>query len=56
MVNCILSDLSHVVGMFPDLLPSKLRNSFEYPDKLPQLHGNDLDRALLALIDYLKVV
>lgn len=53
---CNIPDVSHVVGLIPDLLPSKLRNSLEYPEKIPSLQGTDHVKALRALADYLEEV
>lgn len=47
------TDPSHVIGLFPDLLPMDYRNQLEYPDKLPDLEGIELENGLLALIEYL---
>ena len=49
-------DPSHVVGLFPSLLPQGYRNQLEYPDKLPELGGGELERGILALIEYLTEV
>ncbi|KAL4237859.1 Vam6/Vps39-like protein [Mactra antiquata] len=46
-------DPSHVIGMFPDLLPSTLKNSIEYPEKIPTLHDPYLTKALSDLVEYL---
>lgn len=50
------TDASHVIGLFPELLPQDYRNQLEYPDKLPVLEGIDLENGLLALIEYLTQV
>ena len=55
MCVCAL-DPSHVVGLFPSLLPQGYRNQLEYPDKLPELGGGELERGILALIEYLTEV
>lgn len=47
------TDPSHVIGLFPDLLPEVYRNSLEYPDKLPTLQGTELESGLFALNEYL---
>ncbi|XP_064600177.1 vam6/Vps39-like protein [Liolophura sinensis] len=47
------TDASHVIGLYPNLLPQDYRNQLEYPDKLPDLEGGELEKGLLALIDYL---
>ena len=51
-----LSDPSHVIGLYPNLLPQDFRNQLEYPDKLPELEGVELEKGLLALINYLTQV
>ncbi|XP_053398739.1 vam6/Vps39-like protein [Mercenaria mercenaria] len=48
------TDPSHVIGMYPELLPSKLSNSLVYPEKIPNLHGRDLEKALSELVQYLQ--
>ncbi|XP_071079249.1 vam6/Vps39-like protein isoform X1 [Haliotis cracherodii] len=47
------TDPSHVIGLYPNLLPQDFRNQLEYPDRLPDLEGGELEKGLLALIDYL---
>ncbi|KAK3093225.1 hypothetical protein FSP39_012933 [Pinctada imbricata] len=47
------TDPSHVIGLYPNLLPQEYRNKLEYPEKPPDLEGGDLEKALLALQDYL---
>ncbi|CAH1791977.1 unnamed protein product [Owenia fusiformis] len=47
------TDASHVIGLYPNLLPQDFRNQLEYPDKLPDLEGAELEKGLLALIEYL---
>ncbi|KAK6183438.1 hypothetical protein SNE40_010920 [Patella caerulea] len=47
------TDPSNVIGLYPNLLPQEYRNQLEYPDKLPDLEGGDLEKGLLALIDFL---
>lgn len=48
------TDPSHVIGLYPNLLPQDFRKQLEYPEKLPDLEGSDLEKGLMALIDYLK--
>ncbi|XP_075549963.1 vacuolar protein sorting 39 [Dermacentor variabilis] len=50
------TDPSHVIGLFPDLLPEDYRNSISYPDKVPDLRDADLEAGLYALVDYLVQV
>uniref|UniRef100_A0A1A8RU88 Vacuolar protein sorting 39 homolog n=1 Tax=Nothobranchius rachovii TaxID=451742 RepID=A0A1A8RU88_9TELE len=47
------TDPTHVIGLYPDLLPSDYRKQLHYPNPLPTLSGAELERAHLALIDYL---
>jgi len=49
-------DPSHVVGLFPNLLPGDYRSQLEYPDRIPDLDGTELERGLTCLIDYLTQV
>ena len=55
-VYICISDPSHVIGLYPNLLPQDYRKQLEYPEKLPDLEGSDLEKGLMALIDYLKDV
>lgn len=48
------TDPSHVIGLFPDLLPQVYRDQLKYPDEVPVLSGGVLETGLLALIDYLN--
>lgn len=50
------TDASHIIGLFPDLLPQDYRNQLEYPNPLPSLDGIKLENGLLALIEYLTQV
>ena len=50
------TDPSHVIGLFPDLLPEEFRSKLEYPTKPPELVGADLESGLFCLIDYLLEV
>ncbi|KAF7704430.1 vam6/Vps39-like protein isoform X2 [Silurus meridionalis] len=47
------TDPTHVIGLYPDLLPSDYRKQLHYPNPFPTLSGAELERAHLALIDYL---
>lgn len=49
-------DPTHVIGLYPDLLPSDYRKQLHYPNPLPTLSGAELEKAHLALIDYLTQV
>lgn len=50
------TDPTHVIGLYPDLLPSDYRKQLHYPNPLPTLSGAELEKAHLALIDYLTQV
>ena len=50
------TDPTHVIGLYPDLLPSDYRKQLHYPAVLPTLSGAELEKAHLALIDYLTQV
>lgn len=52
----LLADPTHVIGLYPDLLPLDYRRQLHYPNPLPALSGAELERAHLALIDYLTQV
>uniref|UniRef100_A0A2K6JVP8 VPS39 subunit of HOPS complex n=1 Tax=Rhinopithecus bieti TaxID=61621 RepID=A0A2K6JVP8_RHIBE len=47
------TDPTHVMGLYPDLLPTDYRKQLQYPNPLPVLSGAELEKAHLALIDYL---
>ncbi|KAG8449632.1 hypothetical protein GDO86_016319 [Hymenochirus boettgeri] len=47
------TDPTHVIGMYPDLLPSDYKKHLQYPNPVPVLSGAELEKANLALIDYL---
>ncbi|XP_067938529.1 vam6/Vps39-like protein [Watersipora subatra] len=49
------TDPSHVIGLYPDLLPRDFRVNIKYPRHLPDLTGADREQALAALIDYLTL-
>lgn len=42
--------------MYPDLLPSDYKKQLQYPNPVPLLSGAELEKAHLALIDYLTQV
>ena len=44
------------MGLYPDLLPTDYRKQLQYPNPLPGLSGAELEKAHLALIDYLTQV
>lgn len=44
------------MGLYPDLLPTDYRKQLQYPNPLPALSGAELEKAHLALIDYLTQV
>lgn len=48
------TDPSHVIGLYPNLLPPEFKKKLEYPEPLPNLEGGDLEKGLLALTDYLN--
>ncbi|KAG9466579.1 hypothetical protein GDO78_016380, partial [Eleutherodactylus coqui] len=50
------TDPTHVIGMYPDLLPSDYKKQLQYPNPVPLLSGAELEKANLALIDYLTQV
>ena len=45
-----------MIGLYPNLLPVEFRKRLDYPEKLPELEGGDLEKGLLALTDYLNDV
>ncbi|CAG5133152.1 unnamed protein product, partial [Candidula unifasciata] len=47
------TDPSHVIGLYPGLLPEDFRNKLEYPEKVPEIQGVEHEKGLLALIEYL---
>ncbi|XP_023931071.1 vam6/Vps39-like protein [Lingula anatina] len=47
------TDPANVIGLYPNLLPSEFRNKLSYPDKTPDLSGGELEKGILALIEYL---
>lgn len=53
---CLPTDPTHVMGLYPDLLPTDYRKQLQYPNPLPTLSGAELEKAHLALIDYLTQV
>lgn len=42
-----------MIGLYPDLLPADYRKQLHYPNPLPTLSGAELEKAHLALIEYL---
>ena len=50
---CFLSDPSHVIGLYPNLLPEDYRSVLEYPDIVPNLKGHEIESGIQALINYL---
>lgn len=56
LVLLFVIDPTHVIGLYPDLLPSDYRKQLHYPNPLPTLSGAELEKAHLALIDYLTQV
>ena len=55
-ISIFFPDPSHVIGLYPNLLPQDFRNQLEYPDRLPELEGGELEKGLLALIEFLTQV
>jgi len=49
-------DPSHVIGLYPNLLPEDFRKQLDYPDALPDLDGTELEKGVHSLIDYLTQV
>ncbi|XP_071963059.1 vam6/Vps39-like protein [Antedon mediterranea] len=47
------TDPSYVIGLYPDLLPNDYRSKLEYPSRPPTLIGQELEKGLTALIEYL---
>lgn len=47
------TDPSHVIGLYPNLLPQDYRKQLDYPARVPNLEGGELEKALSALQDYL---
>lgn len=47
------TDPTHVIGLFPDLLPSEFRKTLEYPTPPPPLTASELEKGCLALVEYL---
>ena len=47
------TDPSHVIGLYPNLLPQEFRKQLDYPSRLPDLEGGELEKGLSALQDYL---
>lgn len=55
-LSLTIVDPSHVIGLYPNLLPQEFRNQLTYPERPPDLEGGELEKALLALQDYLTQV
>ncbi|XP_005090680.1 vam6/Vps39-like protein [Aplysia californica] len=47
------TDPSHVIGLYPNLLPQDFRNKLEYPAKVPDLTDTECEKGYLGLIEYL---
>uniref|UniRef100_A0A1W7RBP8 Vam6/Vps39-like protein-like protein n=1 Tax=Agkistrodon contortrix contortrix TaxID=8713 RepID=A0A1W7RBP8_AGKCO len=47
------TDPTHVIGLYPELLPSDYKKQLQYPNAVPSLSAAELEKAHLALIDYL---
>lgn len=47
------TDPTHVIGLFPEFLPSEFRKQLEYPAPPPQLTAGELEKGCLALVEYL---
>lgn len=55
-VLCFCLDPTHVMGLYPELLPSDYKKQLQYPNPVPALSPAELEKAHLALIDYLTQV
>uniref|UniRef100_A0A8C5RA41 VPS39 subunit of HOPS complex n=1 Tax=Leptobrachium leishanense TaxID=445787 RepID=A0A8C5RA41_9ANUR len=49
----LLTDPTHVIGLFAELLPMEYKKQIQYPSPLPVLIGPEVEQSNLALIDYL---
>ncbi|KAH0620645.1 hypothetical protein JD844_021311 [Phrynosoma platyrhinos] len=47
------TDPTHVMGLYPELLPNDYKKQLQYPNPVPVLSPAELEKAHLALIDYL---
>lgn len=47
------TDPSHVIGLYPNLLPEDYRKKLEYPEKIPAVPGLNDKKGLMPLIEYL---
>ena len=56
VIIIIVTDPTHVIGLFPDLLPSEFRKTLEYPTPPPPLTASELEKGCLALVEYLTQV
>ena len=45
----------HVIGLFPDLLPTEIRKRYDYPMPIPHLEGAELETATEYLIRYVVI-
>ena len=55
-MNTYFSDAVQVIGLFPDLLPNEFRLKLQYPSTPPPIKGLELEKGLLALIEFLTQV
>lgn len=51
-----LADPTHVIGLFPNLLPDEFRKKLEYPTPPPLLTPSETEKGCLALVEYLTQV
>ncbi|KAK2560444.1 Vam6/Vps39-like protein [Acropora cervicornis] len=47
------TDPTHVIGLFPNLLPDEFRKKLEYPTPPPLLTPSETEKGCLALVEYL---
>ncbi|XP_059173340.1 vam6/Vps39-like protein [Physella acuta] len=47
------TDPSHVIGLYPNLLPEDYRKKLEYPEKVPEVTGGEYEKGIMSLIEYL---
>jgi hypothetical protein len=50
------TDPVYVIGLYPNLLPKNIANTYEYPGNTSVLVGSVLEQALAALINYLTQI
>ena len=55
-LKLLFADPTHVIGLYPHLLPTKLKSSLMYPEDISRLEGVDYEKGLIALIEYLNDV